>query len=283
MIDEKGALQIDDLKFAVEEAEKRNVKVIIALGAKTPYYPEFHLPDSLSSQLGKGEEINIDSPIAEQILEIDRKLIEELRGYENISYWQIENEPFTPNENGWTLSENLIREEIKVVRDADSVNRPIILSHVGPAVFDLRFQKLLKLLEPGDVLGVNAYFKTQAPNLINLNIFGNQLAVPWPRGFFWPVQSWGFFSPNFEGIGNTASKSGVDVWVMELQAEPYVRNLEEARRREFSFNANDIKAANDYISSKNVETIGLWGAPFWLYRESIDDSGWVEMVKSIVN
>src|SRR3990167_7623322 len=119
MVSEDGELKINTLEFAIEEAAKRNVNVVIALGAK--------------------------------ILEIDRRLVEALSHYENISHWQIENEPFTPNENGWTVDVSLIKEEIGVVRNADPIKRPIILSHVGPVVFDLRWKRLLKLLESGDV------------------------------------------------------------------------------------------------------------------------------------
>ena len=282
MVSEDGELRIEILEYAVEEAAKRNVNVVIALGAKTPYYPEFHLPENIASQLKSGQNIDSNHAVGAKILEIDRRLVEALSHYENISHWQIENEPFTPNENGWTVDVSLIEEEIEVVRKADSMKRPVILSHVGPVVFDVRWKRLLKLLESGDVLGVNAYFKTQGTSLFSFSLFGNQLSIPWPRGFSWPVQSWGLFSPDFAGIKKEAGRSGVDVWVLEMQAEPYIRNLNDGRKREFSFNAHDLEKAHNYISNEKIRTIGFWGSPFWFFREDLGDPSWLDLVGEIV-
>src|SRR3989344_1188672 len=273
---------IDDLRWAVSEANKRNVNVVIALGAKTPYYPEFHLPENVASQLSPDQNIDSNHAVGAEILEIDRRLVEALSHYENISHWQIENEPFTPNENGWTVDESLIKEEIGVVRNADPIKRPIILSHVGPVVFDLRWKRLLKLLESGDVLGVNAYFKTQGASLFSFSLFGNQISIPWPRGLSWPVQSWGLFSPDFAGIKKEAGKVGVDVWVLEMQAEPYIRDLNDGRKKEFSFDAEDLKKGHNYLSSEKIKTIGFWGSPFWLFREGLGDFSWLNLVGEIV-
>lgn len=285
MVDEGGNFNknFDDLKFAVLEAEKRNIKVVVAMGAKTPYYPEYHLPESTKARLVSGNKIGINHPIAQDVLMIDRRVVEELSKYSSISHWQIENEPFTPGGNGWTVDLSLIAEELNTVRAADSKKRPIILSHVGPAVFDLRWKMLLAILEDGDVLGVNAYFKTQAPHLVSLNTLGKHLTLPWPKDFSWPVQSWGVFSPNFEGIKKEAAKKGVDLWVLEMQAEPYIRTLEDARRVEFVFSTIDVIGASDFLRDSRIESVGLWGAPFWMFRDSAGDSSWLTAIKSLVN
>src|SRR4030043_1763746 len=93
MVNEKGELRIENLKFALEEADKRQVKVIIALGAKTPYSPEYHWPDDVASKEKFGETVTADHPAAKDILSIDQKVVEELAVFDNIIYWQVENEP----------------------------------------------------------------------------------------------------------------------------------------------------------------------------------------------
>lgn len=285
MVDEGGNFNknFDDLKFAISEAEKRNIKAVVAIGTKTPYYPEYHLPESIKARLGVGDKIDINHPIAQDVLTIDRRVVEKLSESDAISHWQIENEPFTPNGSGWIVDVSLIVEEINTVRAADPKKRPIILSHVGPAVFDLRWKKLLFMLKDGDVLGVNAYFKTQAPHLVSLNTFGKQLTLPWPKDFSWPVQSWGFFSPDFEGIKREAAKGRVDVWVLEMQAEPYIRTLEDARRVNFAFSASDVVSADNFLRDSRTVSVGLWGAPFWMFRDNIGDPSWMSTVKSLVN
>ena len=39
----------DDLDFQIEEAEKRNIKLILAIGRKVPRWPECHLPEWVKS------------------------------------------------------------------------------------------------------------------------------------------------------------------------------------------------------------------------------------------
>ncbi|MBI3282803.1 cellulase family glycosylhydrolase [Candidatus Curtissbacteria bacterium] len=283
MTDENGNLKLDDLIFAISEAQKRDVKVVIALGAKTPSYPEFHWPEKIASRVKFGETIGANHPIATDILEIDRKVVEQLAQFDNISHWQIENEPFLANINNIKIDKSLIAAEVRAVRTADSKRRPIILSHVGPATIDGRWRLLLDLLQPGDVLAVNAYFKTQGVYLLSFSLSGNRIDIRWPRWFTFPSQSWLFLSPNYKSIKEEVESKNIDFWVLEMQAEPYIRSLEDAKRSEFPFTAEDLAKADLLLRTRGVETIGFWGVHFWQYRESIGDKSWIRAVKEIVN
>src|SRR3989344_1783347 len=63
MVDKDGSFNknFDDLKFAIREVQKRNVKVIVAIGAKTPYFPEFHWPKEIEGKVKFGEIISADN------------------------------------------------------------------------------------------------------------------------------------------------------------------------------------------------------------------------------
>ena len=283
MMDVNGELKVDDLKFAIEEAQKRNVKVIVALGLKTPYYPEYHLPGSISSQIKFGEKIGAYHAVSDDVLAINKKLVEALSKYDNISHWQVENEPFLANVNNWKIDESLIKAEVEVVRSADFKKRPIILNHVGPSVFDKSYKPLFSILETGDVFGVNAYFKTQGVYLASFKVFGKEVRINWPGFLVWPVQSWAGFSPNFSNLANEAQKKGIELWVLEMQAEPYVRSIENAKSNDLFFRAQDIVSADKYLKSNRIEAVGLWGAHFWQFRKKIGDRSWMDSVKSIVN
>lgn len=274
--------RFEDLIFAVKEAQKRNVNVIIALGAKTPYYPEYHLPDKIKSQLKFGNTIRVSDPIGKDILDIDKKVIEELSIYDNIVYWQIENEPYLANINNWKIDRSLIEKEVEIVRGTDSRKRPIILNHVAPSVFDRRWQSLLSTLKPGDVLGVNAYFKTQGVYLASFKLLGKEFHLQWPVWLVWPVQSWLGFSPDFRSLKNEAEEKGINLWVLEMQAEPYIRILENAKREKYSYSPWDVVMADRYLRSFQIESVGLWGAPFWQYREKMGDNSWINAAKAIV-
>ena len=281
MIDKNGNLKLDDLIFAISEAQKRDVQVIIALGVKTPSYPEFHWPGEIASKVKFGETIGASHPIAPDVLEMDRKVVEQLAQFDNISHWQIENEPFLANINNIKIDKSLIEAEIETVRSSDPKRRSIILNHVGPATVDRRWHSLLDFLKPEDVLAVNAFFKTQGVNLLSFSLFGKQIDIAWPRGFTFPAQSWLFLSPDYKLLREEVESRDIGFWVLEMQAEPYIRELNDADAGRFSFQAEDIKKADEFLRASGIDNIGLWGASFWLYRESIGDSSWMNEVKQL--
>lgn len=273
----------EDLKWAIDEADKRNIKVVVALGLKTPYYPEYHLPDYIKNQLKFGDTITVNHPIAHDILEVDKKIINALFKYDNIAYWQVENEPYLANVNNWKIDESLIRAQVQIVRDTDVGNRPIILNHVAPAPFDWRYKSLLAILGPGDVFGVNAYFETQGIYLASFKIFAKEIHIKWPKWLIWPVQSWVGFSPDFGKLKEECWKKGIRLWVLEMQAEPYVRTKDDINKSFNYFKAGDILRGDTFLRSSRIDSIGLWGASYWLYKKGAGDSSWWETVKGIVN
>lgn len=279
MTDGAGNLKVDDLDFAVTEAQKRNVKVIIALGVKTPFYPEFHLPFAQATRLSFGENINSGSAMYADLLAIDGKVVSHFSKFDNVAYWQVENEPFLPNVNKFRVDKSLIAAEVKVVRGNDPKKRHVIISSDGPTVFNNRWQDLFSILAPGDVFGSNAYFKTQGTYLADFSKF----KINWPKGFYWPVQSWYLLSPSFEKTIEFSRQKEVDFWILEMQAEPYIRSLTDAGKDKFSFMAEDIVKADNFLKSRRIESVGFWGANFWIYREKIGDNSWIDAVKGIVN
>lgn len=283
MVDANGNLKLDDLIFAISEAQKRDVEVVIALGAKTPSYPEFHWPEEIASKVRFGEVIAASHPAASEILEIDGKVVRALASFDNISHWQVENEPYAANIRNLKIDKSLIEKEVEVVRSADPRARPIILNHVGPATVDRRWKPLLNLLKPDDILSVNAYFKTQGVYLLAFSFLGNQIEIRWPRWFTFPTQSWLFLSPDYKSIKEEAQSKNVGFWLLEMQAEPYIRTLDDANKKDFAFTPEDLSKADLLLRSQDVETIGLWGVHFWQYREKLGDSSWMSAAKKIVN
>ena len=276
-------LNLEELKFGIEEAKKRNIKVIVALGAKTPYYPEYHLPENIKSRAKFGDTFTLNHPIAADLLAVDRAVVIELSKYENVAYWQVENEPLLANVNNWKIGEDLVKAEVELVRSTDPKRRPIILNHVGPAVFDKKYRELLPLLLPGDVFGVNTYFKTQGTYLFSFKLGAKQIDVPWPEWLVWPVQSWLGFSTDFGGVKKEVENRGLKFWVLEMQAEPYVRTKEDINKIFDYFKADDILKADKFLRSSRVESIGLWGSSYWLYKRGLGDSSWIDAVKVVVN
>jgi len=285
MVDENGQFNrnFEDIEFAVEEADRRNVKVVIALGLKVPYYPEYHLSSQIKDKMEFGQTIDQDHPIANDLLAVDRKVVERLSKFKNISHWQVENEPFLANVNNWKIDKSLVDAEVKVVRETDPLRRPIILSSVGPASFNKSWKKYFELLQAGDGFGVNAYFKTQGINLLSFRVFGKEVKLPWPSFLVWPVQSWYGLSPNFASLGKYSKDRNVDFWILEAQAEPYVRTLDDAKRKNNYFVAADIAKVDTFLKSERMKYVGFWGANYWIFRKTLGDRSWIDAVNDIVN
>ena len=285
MVDKDGSFNknFEDLKFAIEEAQKRNVKVIVAIGTKTPYFPEYHWPGEIESQVKFGEVIGFDHEIANDILAIDKKVVSELLTFDNIAFWQVENEPLVGNVNKWKIDASLVAKEAEVVRKADSKNRPIILNHAATGFYDTSWKELLPILEEGDVFAVNAFFKTKGTDIVTAKVFGHQIHILWPEHLVWPVHSWFVFSPDFSKIKKEVESGGNDLWVLEMQSEPYIKNIENAKDPLLSFEPKDISAADKFLRSYEIKSVGFWGVHFWQYRENSGDFSWKDMVKQIVN
>lgn len=279
MVDEGGSLKIDDLKFAIEEAEKRDVKVVIALGAKTPYYPETHFPAEIKDQVKFGQRLTPDHPIVDELLNIDKKVVDELSEYPNISHWQVENEPLLGDPRGISVSVDLVKKEVEVVRNADPKKRPVILNHPAGWYFDRSWLDLLSILEVGDVYSTNAYFKTKGTHLFAAKVSGVELRIPWPDFFVWPVQPWPLLSPPYETFKKKAEERGVGFWVMEMQSEPYIREVKDAEKAVFHFSARDVEKGNSFLKSYGINSIGFWGAHFWQFRAKNGDNTWIDAVR----
>jgi len=276
-------MDLRDLKWAIEEAGKRNIRVIIALGVKTPYFPEYHWPKEVSRKVKFGELITSDHPVAADILAIDTKVVEELSVYDNIAYWQVENEPLVGNVNKWKIDSSLLAAEVEVVRTTDSKKRPIILNHAATGFYDNSWKKLLPILKLGDVFAVNAFFKTKGTDLVSVKIFGREIHILWPDHLAWPVHSWLVFSPNYQTIKETVEANGNKLWIMEMQSEPYIKKIEQADDPFLTFTPQDIIAGNNFLKSYQIESIGLWGAHFWQYQQKKGNPAWVDTAKSVVN
>ena len=87
----------------------------------------------------------------------------------------------------------------------------------------------------------------------------------------------------YQAIKETIETNGNKLWILEMQAEPYIKKLEEANDPILSFTPKDIIAADNFLKSYQIESIGLWGAHFWQYQQKKGNSAWVDTVKSVVN
>jgi len=282
MVDENGNYHLDDLWFQLNEAEKRNVKVVLVIGAKAPYYPEIYLPEIYTKTMKFGEKISQQSEAGQKLLELEKDLVPKLATSLAITYWQVENEPFSGPVNNWTIDEGLLAKEIELVRSLDPQKRPIILTHPGPYIFDRKWQQLTKLLANKDIFGVNYFPKTRTPDIVTIHLFGKNFKINWPDFINLPVYIWGPISPDFGKVASEVSKNGNSLWIMEMQAEPYLTQFSQEKGKIFVFGPKDIIASDLQIRKYVIDHIGLWGANWWLLEEKRGNNEWLKTVEETV-
>ncbi len=244
---QKDVYLFDDLDWQIEEAEKRDVKMIIVLGQKQPRWPECHIP-RWAGELKEKER-------QEELLEIIEKIVERYKDKKNITAWQVENEPFLPFGECPKLDKDFLDREIDLVHSLDS--RPIIISDSG------ELGTWYNAAGRADILGTTLY------------------RIVWDKHFgyvHYPVASISYRIK----AAIIMYVTGVDkVIIVELQAEPWGPEaiLDTPLDEQFkSMSLEQFRENIEYVRKIEFSEAYLWGAEwwYWLKTEKGDDRIWEE-------
>lgn len=243
---EKGKYSFDDLDWQIQEAEKRNAEVILAIGRKLPRWPECHIP-SWARELSEPEQ-------QERVMLMLNEVVRHYQGNKTIKIWQIENEPFLKGFGECPkLDKDFLEREISLVREKDLGGRPIMVTASG---------ELSSWIQPAlraDILGTTLY------------------RIVWHKRvtyFKYPIK------PVFYYKRARLVKwlTGIEkVLVAELQAEPwgpkmiYEIDLGEQLK---SMNSEKFREVIEYTKRTGFNEIYLWGAEWWFW---LKDLGWDNM------
>jgi hypothetical protein len=259
---EKDKFNFEDLDWQITEAEKRNVKIILVIGMKSPRWPECHLPDWAKSLKRKDQQ--------KEILELIEAIVLRYRDSSAIEIWQIENEPFFPfGECPW-VDKKFLKKEIELVKRLDK--RKVLISESGEGSFWIGAAKY------GDIVGTTMYKRVYFyPNPIykifpKFPRFGFYIHYPFPPVFYYrKAKLIDFFFKK-------------EVICIELQAEPWGpgRNWEiPLSEQEKTMNLNQFKYNIEFARKTGISRFYLWGAEwwFWLKKKHQKPEIWEEAKK----
>ena len=270
-----GFAELDRL---VEAAEGAGQHLLLTVGMKAMRWPEFYVPARLGAEMPpRGGSVSADSVVGKAVQEQVERTVSRYRGSRALCAWQVENEPF--NRSGpsdWWLEPALVGKEVDRVRSIDG--RPVVLnvfSHFSGLVdmasrpwrspFRSAPMRALQLLQPGDVLGVDAYVR------IGRLIAGRP--VTFRASWDWALRA---------GLWRVmAALLGRSCWVVEAQAEPW-----EATRETLA----EPRTMTPLVAEEVARSLGrwrypvilLWGCEYWLWQESRGNLAWLEMVGRLV-
>lgn len=227
-----------DLDWQIQQAQERGAGIILALGRRTPRWPECHDPSWLKNL----------APLAiqQQQLEFIGAVINRYRDNLAIRSWQIENEPlFTLFGVCPRPSKDFLSQEIKVAKSLDS--RPIVITDSGELN---HWQGAASL---ADVLGTTMY-----------RIVWNRYSGFWdyffvPAAFYhYKADLTKFFHHNLKGV-----------IVTELQMEPWTMGQQMVELslidQQKSFDLPRFKNNIKYVKKTGFSEVYLWGVEYWYW------------------
>ncbi len=233
---ERGKFDFSELDYLMGEAAKRNVKVVLALGQKTPRWPECNVPVW-------SEKLSDD----EYFLALNNFLKNTTQHFSNhpaLEIWQVENEPFLAfGKVCHKLDSVKLKTEIDAVKNLDK-NHPVLVTDSG------ELSMWGKTIKAGDLFGTTIY------------------RIVWNEHL-------GYFAYNWlpaSAYRLRALWHGRDLnqtYVAELQAEPWVANhtiSDNNVAEQFkTMNLDRLKKNLYFAKQTGFSRAYLWGIEWWYW------------------
>ncbi len=236
-----GKFNFTELDFQMNEAKKAGATVIMALGRRLPGWPECHDPEWAKNLPTNKKQ--------EKILEYIRTVVLRYKDYGNITYWQVENEPylgFFSQQACGALDQDFLNKEINLVRSLDPA-RKILITDSG------EFGTWYKAYPSGDVFGTSMY-----------------LYVWWRHGIgpirYPIIPAFFTFKLNLMKL-LYGSKS---VIVIELSGEPWLLQPIVDTSIDVLLSRMGLDKFNEMLNfsqQTGFDTFYLWGAEWWYWMK----------------
>ena len=238
-----GEYDFEDLDWQMARASERNAKILLAIGMKTPRWPECHIPD-WADGLSKEKQ-------QEAILGLLKEIVVRYDGSDAIWGWQVENEPFFPFGVCPWVDKDFLEKEVELVKSLDSKNRPVVITESG------EFPLWIMAARYGDVVGVTMYKKVWVHQI------GRYLTYPFPSVFY------------HRKAEIVRKIFGKDVICVELQAEPWGEKLlydSSLEEQEKTMNLEQFNYNIEFARNTGISEFYLWGAEWWYWMKEKQDS-----------
>jgi hypothetical protein len=237
---EKRANEYDfsELDWLMDEAQKRDAKVILAVGRRVPRWPECHTPD-WAKRGGLSSE-------NEYLLIYLENLVNHYKNHPALYIWQVENEPFL-NLFGECpkRDKNLLIKEIDLVKKLDP-NHPTMITDSG------EFGSWYRTRHLSDYLGTSIY----------------RVVVSW----WTPYIKYGGFIPAalYRIKAHIAGRPNDKIIVSELQTEPWTPSelLKTPLSEQYRSMSPEQFLKNVAFAKKvGFKEIYLWGVEWWYWMK----------------
>ncbi|HEX9780211.1 MAG TPA: beta-galactosidase [bacterium] len=277
-----GRYDFEKLDWQIAQARRRGVPVLLAVGMKTPRWPEYHLPLWLLKQvrLRHGRPVGRQAPVREGVLRFIREVVERYRDEPAVRWWQVENEPYDRAGPGqWWIEPELVEKEVALVRELDPQHRLTVLNFATYphgllrrlVWFFTRHDPVGEGLASADILALNVY-----------PVVGHRWGRL-TRSYYWtsPDERAAHLVP----IVRRIQEAKRPVWVTELQAEPWEPGwlAYTGAAHPPTSHPEMLQPYVEEMRELGIEVILLWGAEYWYFRKTrLNDSTWWDAVRALL-
>jgi hypothetical protein len=249
----------------LDVALEYGARVTVSVGMRAQRYPEFWFPTWLreSAALPRGGYPEDNELVRAALMPYLSATAAHIGGHPAVEAIQVENEPFVPSYaygTRWRIRPAFLAEEIDVVRRADSGRHPLVVSHASWLRRDGAWRWIV---DHADVVAQSVYTKRQRG--------------PWTWLYLFPYRL-GPLTPDLPAQAAAAAREGKQLWIGELQAEPYeapsvdVRRLTTAEAE--SFSEGWLRANAQLAARSGATRVYVWGVEWWAYlRERRGEPG----------
>ncbi len=262
---EKDEYNFAELDFQMAEARSNGSSIIMAVGRRLPGWPECHEPEWLKVENRK---LKVESEQKkykqERLLKYIKTVVNRYKHYDNIIYWQVENEPFL---TGFSRSEcesldkELLDKEIALVKKLDS--RPVLITDSG------EIGNWFGAYSRGDIFGTSLYLYV------------------WPRSIGFPIRY--PITPGFFRIKNNLVRlilGAKPSFVVELSTEPWLLQPIIETPVEVQLDRMGVDKFNemiDFSAKTGFNGFYLWGAEWWYWLRTQGHPEHWERAKQLFN
>lgn len=240
----RNTYNFENIEWQLQEAEKRDLNVIMTVGRKVPRYPECFEPDWW-------KELNDHSAEEAELLQYVKDAVTHLKSYTSIKLWQVENEPFFKfGDCDPEILRDTVIKEVQIVRNIDP--REILTQDSGEGGF------WHPAYQMGDYLGISMYRKIWY-DFWGV-FFGNFIY------FKYPLAHW-----TYKIKSELTLVPHEKIIVTELQGEPWGPGInskltEEEKNK--SMSRHDFLDTLSYAQKTGFKDIYVWGAEWWYWEKT---------------
>ncbi|MDO8626063.1 MAG: cellulase family glycosylhydrolase [Candidatus Magasanikbacteria bacterium] len=247
-----GVYDFSELDYLMNQARKSGAKVILAVGQKTPRWPECHRPawlDTLSDS--RAPRLSLLAYI--------KTVVERYKNHPALEIWQVENEPFLAFGLCPKYTATELTEEIALVRSLDATH-PILITDSG------ELSSWRRTARAGDLFGTTMY-------RVVWNKYLGYLSYDWLPAAFYRFKLW------------VAGRNQSAAFVIELQGEPWIPGQDPQKLKiEEQFKSLDLARLKKnilYARAVGWPRAYLWGAEWWQWmaRQGYPEFG--EFIKNL--